>query len=207
MIVVPDMTRIIISHSQRLNSPEELSTSLENFSNSYSDSGGLDALTKRISKSIDVVHVLADVKFNENQRILATKHRWTTSRSESADKQIIAPIVASNIDLSHCIKSCRDLRRTIQTTHDKAQELADENFAKQKFTTIRASIKCPSIYVRAVYNLQVKRYVPDPVLLKFKKMPYKPAKSKLSLGYTIFTKPNSNRKTKPLPLSAKSKKI
>ena len=41
--------------------PVEILSNLENFANSYSDSGALDVLTKWIPKSNDDVYVLADV--------------------------------------------------------------------------------------------------------------------------------------------------
>ncbi len=107
--------------------PEEILSNLENFSNSYSDSGALDVLTKRIPKSIDDVHVLADVKSTDKLEDIGHKlYLNIGDLLRAVDKQIFPPIVASNFDLSYCIKSCRDLRLTVQIAHDKAQELADE---------------------------------------------------------------------------------
>ena len=74
------------------------------------------------------------------------------------DKQIFPPTVASNFDLSYCIKTCRDLRLTVQIAHDKAQELADETLLAPdtKIYDIRAfnDIYEMSDHLRTVYNLQ-----------------------------------------------------
>ena len=139
--------------------PEEILSNLENFSNSYSDSGALDVLTKRIPKSIDDVHVLADVKSTDKLEDIGHKlYLNIGDLLRAVDKQIFPPIVASNFDLSYCIKSCRDLRLTVQTAHDKAQELADETLLAPdtKIYDIRAfnDIYEMSEHLRTVYNLQ-----------------------------------------------------
>ena len=106
---------------------DELLTKIEEFSNSYSDHGSVEAYAKRLPKIIADMQVLHDTKTTDKLEDIG--HKLYLNIGEilrAVDKHLFPPILANNYNLAQWIQACRDKRDAIQTEATEAQALAEE---------------------------------------------------------------------------------
>ena len=106
---------------------DELLTKIEEFSNSYSDHGSVEAYAKRLPKVISDVQILHDTKPTDKLEDIG--HKLYLNIGEilrAVDKHLFPPIIANNYNLAHWIQACRNKRDAIQLEATEAQALAEE---------------------------------------------------------------------------------
>jgi hypothetical protein len=106
---------------------DELLTKIEEFRNSYSDHGSVEAYAKRLPKIIAGVQVLHDTKSTVKLEDIGHKLYLIIGEIlRAVDKQLFPLILANNYNLTQWIQVCRDKRDAIQTEVTEAQALAEE---------------------------------------------------------------------------------
>ena len=123
---------------------DELLTKIEEFSNSYSDHGSVEAYAKRLPKIIADVQVLHDTKTTDKLEDIG--HKLYLNIGEilrAVDKHLFPPILANNYNLAQWIQACRDKRDAIQTEATEAQALAEETLLvpEHHIFQLRAKVK------------------------------------------------------------------
>jgi hypothetical protein len=100
---------------------------IEEFSNSYSDHGSVEAYAKRLPKVISDIQILHDTK--PTDKLEDISHILYLNIGEilrAVDKNFFPPIVANNYNLFHWIQACRNKRDVIQLEATEAQALAEK---------------------------------------------------------------------------------
>ena len=123
---------------------DELLTKIEEFSNSYSDHGSVEAYAKRLPKIIADVQVLHDTKTTDKLEDIG--HKLYLNIGEilrAVDKHLFPPILANNYHLAQWIQACRDKRDAIQIEATEAQALAEETLLvpEHHIYQLRAKVK------------------------------------------------------------------
>ena len=136
---------------------DELLTKIEEFSNSYSDHGSVEAYAKRLPKIIADVQVLHDTKTTDKLEDIG--HKLYLNIGEilrAVDKHLFPPIIANNYNLAHWIQACRNKRDAIQLEATEAQALAEETLLvpEHHIYNLRAKVRtnADSQKLRATYQ-------------------------------------------------------
>ena len=115
-----------LAHANSL-TEDDLLQRIEEFSNSYSDHGSVEAFSKRIPSTVSDIQVLHDTKPNDKLEDIG--HKLYLNIGEllrAVDKTLFPPLIANNYKLADWILQCRENRNQIQDENTAAQTLAEE---------------------------------------------------------------------------------